>query len=101
MYRNDLKGKKAGDLRSRFKLKQKLKCKSFRWYLDNIFKGNKFIYDQKVLAFGTVMNAASVSSVFFLSNLSNLTIFLTCSTFLLSSSSAKIIKNLCLDILVS
>lgn len=59
MYRNDLKGKKAGDLRSRFKLKHKLKCKSFRWYLDHIFKGNKFIYDQKVKAFGTVMNIAS------------------------------------------
>jgi polypeptide N-acetylgalactosaminyltransferase len=75
MYRNDLKGKKAGDLRSRFKLKQNLKCKSFRWYLDNIFKGNKFVYDQKVTAYGTIMNIASnlcldilVSVFFFLTD---------------------------------
>ena len=59
MYRNDLKDKRAGDLRSRFKLKSDLKCKSFRWYLDHVFKGKKFIYDQDVKAYGYFKNEAS------------------------------------------
>lgn len=59
MYRNDLKGKKAGDLRSRFKLKSDLKCNSFKWYLDHVFKGKKFIYDVEVRAYGYFRNPSS------------------------------------------
>lgn len=59
MYRNDLQGKRAGDLSSRFKLKQQLHCKSFKWYLDEIYKGSKFIYDQNAKAYGFVRNPIS------------------------------------------
>jgi polypeptide N-acetylgalactosaminyltransferase len=59
MYRNDLEGKKPGDLKSRFKLKKSLGCKSFQWYLDNIFKGKKFIYDKNVRGYGFIKNEAS------------------------------------------
>ena len=59
MYRNDLQGKRAGDLSARFKLKNELKCKSFQWYLDEIYKGTKFIYDQNVRAYGFVRNPMS------------------------------------------
>ena len=59
MYRNDLNGKKPGNLIPRFKLKQRLSCKSFQWYLDKVFKGRKFIYDQRVKGFGTIANTAT------------------------------------------
>jgi len=59
MYRGDLKGKRAGDLSQRFKLKKSLGCKSFRWFLENVFKGRKFVYDQKVQGYGTFRNPAS------------------------------------------
>lgn len=59
MYRNDLQGKKAGDLKSRFKLKRQLGCKSFQWYLDNVYKGKKFIYDTHVKGYGFFKNEQS------------------------------------------
>ncbi|XP_023808714.1 polypeptide N-acetylgalactosaminyltransferase 14 isoform X1 [Oryzias latipes] len=31
------RGKSFGDVRGRVELRQKLKCKSFRWYLDNVY----------------------------------------------------------------
>lgn len=55
-FRSDLLKTKPGDLRSRFKLKKKLNCKSFEWYLKNIYKGEKFIFDQNVIGYGTIGN---------------------------------------------
>lgn len=59
MYRSDLEGKKIGDLKSRFQLKRNLKCKSFKWYLQHVFKGKKFIYDQNVRGYGYFKNPVS------------------------------------------
>ncbi|XP_011494575.1 PREDICTED: polypeptide N-acetylgalactosaminyltransferase 1 [Ceratosolen solmsi marchali] len=42
-----------GDVRSRIDLRERLKCKSFKWYLDNVYP-EKFIPDENVQAFGKV-----------------------------------------------
>lgn len=59
MYRNDLKNKRPGDLSQRYKLKEQLKCKSFSWYLEHVFKNKKFIYDRNVSAYGSFQNPAT------------------------------------------
>ncbi|XP_058800355.1 polypeptide N-acetylgalactosaminyltransferase 1 [Phymastichus coffea] len=42
-----------GDVKDRINLRDKLKCKSFKWYLDNVYP-EKFIPDENVQAFGRV-----------------------------------------------
>ena len=59
MYRSDLENKKAGDLKDRHRLRKKLHCKSFRWYLDHVYNGKKFIYDQNVVGYGFFKNPAT------------------------------------------
>lgn len=59
MHRTDLADINPGDLTDRLELKKRLKCKSFKWYLDNIFEGRKFIYDQNAQAWGTIRNRKS------------------------------------------
>lgn len=44
-----------GDLTHRKQLRQKLRCKSFKWYLENVYP-EKFIPDENVLAYGQVKN---------------------------------------------
>lgn len=56
MSRPDLLQVKAGDLAPRQKLRERLKCESFQWYLDNVYDKRKFIYDRNVIAYGWVKN---------------------------------------------
>lgn len=44
-----------GDLTHRKQLRQKLRCKSFKWYLQNVYP-EKFIPDENVYAYGQVRN---------------------------------------------
>ncbi|XP_063447802.1 polypeptide N-acetylgalactosaminyltransferase 1-like [Mytilus trossulus] len=45
----------AGDLSERFKLKEKLQCKNFTWFLTNIWP-ELFIFDDNVFAWGSARN---------------------------------------------
>lgn len=55
MHRPDLKEIDYGDVEERIYLRKRLKCKTFQWYLENIYP-QKFIVDQNVIGFGTVRN---------------------------------------------
>ncbi|GAB1601095.1 probable N-acetylgalactosaminyltransferase 9 isoform X3 [Argonauta hians] len=58
MNRRELLGKDCGDLSQRKALRQKLKCKSFKWYLENVYP-QKFIPDENVFAWGMVRNPST------------------------------------------
>ncbi|GMS88900.1 hypothetical protein PENTCL1PPCAC_11075 [Pristionchus entomophagus] len=51
LHRSDLKTKDVGDLSERHKLREKLQCKPFKWFLDNIVP-DKFVPDENVQAYG-------------------------------------------------
>jgi polypeptide N-acetylgalactosaminyltransferase len=55
LHRQDLRNKNVGNLTERHNLRKKLKCKSFKWYLDNVIP-YKFIPDEDVLGFGPLKN---------------------------------------------
>lgn len=44
-----------GDLSARQELRKKLRCKNFKWYLDNVYS-SKYIPDENVIAYGRVCN---------------------------------------------
>uniref|UniRef100_A0A1B6DLC8 Polypeptide N-acetylgalactosaminyltransferase n=1 Tax=Clastoptera arizonana TaxID=38151 RepID=A0A1B6DLC8_9HEMI len=58
LHRPDLKAIEIGDVTERKLLRDKLKCKSFKWYLKNIYP-DKFILNENVLAYGRAKNEAS------------------------------------------
>ncbi|XP_033224682.1 polypeptide N-acetylgalactosaminyltransferase 1-like isoform X2 [Belonocnema kinseyi] len=55
LYREEFKDNMEviGDLQDRHDLRARLKCKSFKWYLDNVYP-EKFIPDENVIAYGRV-----------------------------------------------
>uniref|UniRef100_A0A183C4D6 Polypeptide N-acetylgalactosaminyltransferase n=1 Tax=Globodera pallida TaxID=36090 RepID=A0A183C4D6_GLOPA len=55
---SDLKDKDVGDLGERKALRRKLKCKSFKWYLDNVIP-EKFVPNENVLGYGAFRNPES------------------------------------------
>lgn len=60
MHRADLQNRTATvDVSARLALRKRLKCKSFRWYLENIYTEKKFIFDVDALAYGSVRNPVS------------------------------------------
>lgn len=58
MHRTDLLDKDAGNLTERIELRKRLNCKSFKWFLDNVYP-EKFIPDEDVYGYGMVRNPAS------------------------------------------
>ena len=53
MHRGDLKTIDIGDLSSRQQLRKQLKCKNFKWYLDNVIP-EKFVMTEHSKAYGRV-----------------------------------------------
>ncbi|XP_069996208.1 polypeptide N-acetylgalactosaminyltransferase 1-like isoform X2 [Penaeus vannamei] len=58
LYRPELQNADWGDISERKDLRNRLQCKSFKWYLTNIYP-EKYILDEDVIAFGRVRNFAS------------------------------------------
>ena len=51
--RHVLQDKDAGNLTDRLELRKRLNCKSFKWFLDNVYP-EKFVPDENVQAYGMV-----------------------------------------------
>ena len=59
-----MQDKDCGDLTERKQLRERLKCHSFKWYLDNVIP-EKFVPDENVRAWGMVgTNAANLAACY-------------------------------------
>lgn len=59
MSRPDLRDADYGNLTSRKELRERLKCKDFQWYLENVYDKRKYVYDENVHAYGWIRNPES------------------------------------------
>jgi len=48
--------KDVGNITDRLDLRKRLNCKSFKWFLDNVYP-EKFVPDENVLAYGMVSSS--------------------------------------------
>ncbi len=55
LRRDALHPKDIGDISARAELKERLQCKSFKWYLDNVYP-EKYILDEHSLRYGRLRN---------------------------------------------
>ena len=62
MHRADLRGKDVGDLTERHAIKDRLGCKSFKWFLDTVYP-HKFIMDEQSIAWGRMRAADGAKQV--------------------------------------
>ncbi|XP_069948026.1 polypeptide N-acetylgalactosaminyltransferase 1 isoform X1 [Cherax quadricarinatus] len=64
LYRPELEHSDYGDVSERKELRNRLQCKSFKWYLDNIYP-QKFILDEDATAYGRLRNNATKPDICF------------------------------------
>ncbi|KAK7115920.1 polypeptide N-acetylgalactosaminyltransferase 1-like [Littorina saxatilis] len=57
-YSPEMKGLDVGDVSDRLALKEKLQCRNFTWYMDNVWP-ELSVYNQDVQAWGSLVNKAS------------------------------------------
>ena len=62
MHRADLKGADIGDLSEREAIKERLQCKSFKWFLENVYP-HKFVMDDQSIAWGRMRASDGKSKV--------------------------------------
>jgi len=55
--------KDAGNLTDRFEVRKRLNCKSFKWFLENVYP-EKFIPDEDVQAYGMVSLCLLLSATY-------------------------------------
>ncbi|KAK8404121.1 hypothetical protein O3P69_000290 [Scylla paramamosain] len=97
LYRPELQQADYGDVSERRELRNRLQCKSFKWYLDNVYP-QKFILDEDSVAFGRLRNNATKPDICF-DNLQrnekspyNMGLY-TCHSFTSSSQFMSLSKN--------
>ncbi|XP_045599382.1 polypeptide N-acetylgalactosaminyltransferase 1 isoform X1 [Procambarus clarkii] len=64
LYRPELEHADYGDVGERKELRNRLQCKSFKWYLDNVYP-QKFILDEDAFAYGRLRNNATKPDICF------------------------------------